>query len=40
VLELYRHSVEFAGEYDGWESPVIRGRNGKPGFWERLFGRR
>lgn len=40
VLELYRQAIEFDGEYDGWESPVVRGRTRKPGFWERLFGRK
>jgi hypothetical protein len=39
VLDLYRQAIEFDGEYDGWESPVVRGRTGKPSFWQRLFGK-
>lgn len=44
TLLLYRHAVEFEGDYDGWESPVVRPP--KPvltfaafgNFWKHLFG--
>jgi len=40
TLALYRHAIEFDGDYDGWESPVVKPP--KPTtrtFWQRLFGK-
>lgn len=37
TLTLYRHAIEFDGEYDGWDSPVVRRDNPILAILRRLF---